>query len=154
MIRPQSEDLKTFLSVYDPPVREIALFLRAFILKTFPDANELLYDKSRVLVIGFGTTDKAGDAFVSIVLYREYANLGLLRGHEVPDPKKILKGSGKYYRYISIREENDLPVTYMRKLLKDAYRNSLSRLKVKHELKGKSFTKMTSPKKRRPSPFG
>ena len=60
-------------------------------------------------------------------------------------------GKGNQYRYIMVSETKDFPKTYVKKLLKEAYANSLARVKDKSELQnGLTITKSVSPVKKRP----
>ena len=126
------------------------MWLRKYVWDLLPDSNELIYDNYNALVIGFGTSDKASDAYCSIAVYARYVNFGLLRGSEISDPDRVLNGEGSLYRKMAVKKKEEFPKTYMEKLLKAAYKNSLSRLKGKQSLKGKIITKSISPVKRRP----
>ncbi|MEO8415646.1 MAG: DUF1801 domain-containing protein [Ginsengibacter sp.] len=151
MPKENTKDLITFLQPFPESVKEMTLWLREFIWNLYPDCNELIYDNYNALAIGFATTDKAGDAFCSLAVYSKYLNFGFNRGTEIADPNKILHGNGSLYRYIRIKEKNDFPKAYITKLLKDAYLNSLARLKErKQTVKGQTITKSISPVQRRP----
>ncbi|MBI1807165.1 MAG: hypothetical protein HYR76_08965 [Ignavibacteria bacterium] len=151
MTRAISKDLTKFLKPFDNEVKAIGLFLRKFVLDIYPDSYELIYDNYNALVIGFSTSDRAGDAFCSIAVYSKYANFGFNRGSEIEDPEKKLVGSGSLYRYMTVRKKEDFPKAYIKKLSKYAYENSMRRLKdKKHIAKGITITKSISPVKRRP----
>jgi hypothetical protein len=146
-----SSDLAKFLEPFPDQVRENALWLRDFVWSLHPDSNELIYDNYNALAIGFGLSDRAGDVFCSIAIYSKYSNFGFLRGTEIADPKKLLKGGGSLYRYITVTDIGDFPVEDMKLLTADAYINAVSRLKGEQTLKGAIITKFISPKKRRPA---
>ena len=146
-----TKDLSKFLKPFPENVKEITLWLREFIWDLYPNCNELIYDNYNALAIAFAPTNKAGDAFCSIAVYSKHVNFGFNRGSEIADPDKILNGKGSLYRYITIKEKKDFPNSYIKKLLKDAYLNSLSRLKENRQtLKGQTITKSISPVQRRP----
>jgi hypothetical protein len=152
MSKTDTKDLLKFLKLFPKEVQEITLWLRDFVWTTCPDCNELIYDNYNALAVGFSLTDKAGDVFCSIAVYSNYVNFGFLRGHEISDPDKILKGGGKMYRYISVKEQKDLPKTYIKKLLLESVINATLRLKTdKQSLKGITLVKSVSAKKRRPA---
>jgi hypothetical protein len=150
MAKKASHDLLKFLIPFPAEVQETALWLREFVWDFLPESNELIYDNYNALVIGFGTSDKASDGYCSIAVYARYVNFGLLRGSEISDPKKILNKKNSLYRKMAVKGKEEFPKTYMKKLLKEAYKNSLSRLKGKQSLKGKIITKSISPVKKRP----
>ena len=144
-------DLKKFLAPFPANVKETTFWLREWIWDLYPACNELIYDNYNALVTGFGVSDKASDAFCSIAVYSEYVNFGFLRGTEIADPEKILTGKGSLYRYITVKNKEDFPKTYMKKLLKEAYVNALVRMKGdKQTIKGLTITKSVAAKKRRP----
>jgi hypothetical protein len=70
-------------------------------------------------------------------------------GAEIDDPKKMLFGQGNQYRYILVDNVKTFPKTYIKKLMADAYDNSLSKVKDKGQLRhGMTVTKSISDKKR------
>src|ERR1039458_9537409 len=63
-----------------------------------PGAVQLVYDNYNALVIGFGPSERASEASFSIVLYPRWVTLFFLQGAGLPDPRRLLKGSGKVVR--------------------------------------------------------
>jgi hypothetical protein len=150
MIMKPAKELLKFLNPYPAEVQDVTLWLRDFVWKQLPDSNELIYDNYNALVVAFGLSDKATDVYCGIAVYAKYVNFGLLRGSEVPDPGKILNGTGSLYRKITIKEKKDFPEAGIKKLLKTAYKNAQVRLKVKQTLSGEIMVKSISTKKKRP----
>ena len=151
MSKEDTKDLIKFLKPFPDNVKEITLWLREFIWLLYPSSNELIYDNYNALAIAFSLTDKASDAFCGVAVYSKYVNFGFNRGSEIIDSDKILSGKGSLYRYITIKEKKDFPKAYIKKLLKEAYTNSLARFKEsKQAIKGQTITKLILPVKRRP----
>ena len=76
-------------------------------------------------------------------------HFGFYWGNEISDPEKKLLGQGNQYRYILVKSRSEFPKTYIKKLLKEAYANSIAKVKDKNQfLKGKTITKSISAKKR------
>jgi hypothetical protein len=101
--------------------------------------------------LGWSPTDRAGHSFCSIAVARTNNNFhfGFFWGSQIADPEKKLIGEGKQYRYILVKSKTDFPKTYIKKLLKEAYANSLAKVKDKKLLmEGKTITKSISSKKR------
>lgn len=152
MAKTDTTDLYRFLKSFPKEVQDITKWLRDFVWTACPDSNELIYDNYNALAIGYGLSDKASDVFCSLAVYSSYVNFGFLRGHEISDPDKILKGSGKMYRYITIKEQKDLPKAYIKKLLLESMVNAQSRLKADRQgLKKATIVKAVAAKKRRPA---
>jgi hypothetical protein len=81
----------------------------------------------------------------------KYVHFGFYWGSEIADPEKRLLGKGNQYRYIVVKKKADFPKTYIKKLLKEAYANSLAKVKDKiPPVKGQTITKAIYPKKKRP----
>ena len=151
----ETRDLHVFLRPFPTEVRELCLFLRKWVWTQCPESNELIYDNYNALVLGFGLSEKASDAFCSIAVYSGYINFGFLHGVELADPEKRLRGSGKGYRYLSIRTKKDWPGAYMKKLLLESCVNARAGKKGERNLStGLTIVKSVSPKKRRPSGKG
>jgi len=72
--------------------------------KKFPGASVLVYDNYNALAIGFGPTERASDAVFSIALFPRWVNLFFLQGAGLPDPNKLLQGSGKQARSIRLEK--------------------------------------------------
>src|SRR5215510_10027489 len=151
MSKEQMKDLVKFLKPFSEDVTERALWLREFIWDLYPGANELIYDNYNALAIGWSPTDKVGHTFCSIAVGRTSNNLhfGFYWGSEISDPDKILLGEGNQYRYILVPDKSNFPKAYIKKLVKEAYANSLAKVKDKKQLKnGQTIAKSVSVKKR------
>jgi len=147
----ETKDLKKFLSVFPDEVQETALWLRQFAWQLYPDSNELIYDNYNALAIGWSPTDRVGHTFCSVAVGRSSHNIhfGFYWGSQISDPDNLLLGTGNQYRYVLVRDRNDFPKAYIKKLLKEAYTNSVSKIKDKKQImKGKTIVKSISEKKR------
>lgn len=152
MSKENTKDLLKFLKPFPEDIRQTALWLREFIWDLYPDTNELIYDNYNAVAFGWSPTDKVGHTFCSIAVGRSSHNVhfGFYWGAELSDPDKILIGSGNQYRYVLVTDKNKFPKTYIKKLLKEAYSNSLSRVKDKDQIiKGETITKSISAAKRK-----
>ncbi len=151
MSKDQTKDLLKFLRPFDKNTTTLVLWLRDFVWDLYPQTNELIYDNYNALAFGWSITEKLGHTFCSIAVGRTSKNIhfGFYWGSEISDPKKILIGEGKQYRYILVKNKEGFPKAYIKKLLKDAYNNSLLKVKDKNQIvKGITVTKSISAKKR------
>src|SRR5258706_15771705 len=152
MSKNQTEDLLKFLEPFPENVKETALWLREFVWDLYPKTNELIYDNYNALAFGWSPTEKLGHTFCSIAVGRSTKNIhfGFYWGSQISDPDKILLGKGNQYRYILVKSKQDFPKAYIKKLLKEAYANSLAKVKDKKLLvSGKTITKSISAAKRK-----
>jgi hypothetical protein len=153
MAKADVKDLLKFISPYPPEVRATALWLRDWVWDLYPGCNELIYDNYNAVAFGWSVTDKLGQTFCSVALMSGYCHFGFYWGSEIADPEKRLLGKGNQYRYLIVKEKRDLPKTYIKKLLREAYANSLAKVKSgSTHPTGQTIVKSISPKKRRPNP--
>jgi len=101
---PKSPDperqLACFIAKFTPDVAELAEAILNQMRKRYPTALELVYDNYNALAIGFSPTERASDGIFSIALYPKWVSLFFLQGASLPDPAKLLKGSGKVAKHI------------------------------------------------------
>ena len=151
MSKEQTKDLEKFLSPFDDTIKELFFWLREFVWDLYPKANELIYDNYNALAFGWSVTDKLGHTFCSIAVGRTSKNIhfGFYWGSELSDTKQILLGEGNQYRYILVTSKKEFPAIHIKKLLKEAYENSLAKVKDKKQIReGLTITKSISPVKR------
>jgi hypothetical protein len=120
MARPPDPRLVEFLSAYDASVSKLALKLRALVLEEAPEAVEAIYDAYNAVALGFSFTGKFKDSFIHIATYTKHVNLGFNRGATLPDPHKVLLGTGNQIRHIKIASEQDLKKPYLRDYIRAA----------------------------------
>ncbi len=114
------EQLAGFIARYSPEIVEQAHDVLARMRARLPGAVELVYDNFSALAIGFGPTDRAGDAIFSIALYPRWISLFFLQAAGLPDPQKLLAGSGAVARHIVLEEAEDLDRPEIRDLMETA----------------------------------
>jgi hypothetical protein len=147
----ETKDLRKFLAQFPEDIRERALWLRDFIWDSYPKTNELIYDNYNALAVGWSPTEKVGHTFCSIAVGRSSHNVhfGFYWGSQIADPKKLLIGQGNQYRYLLVTDLDKFPKAYISKLMKDAFANSMAKVKDKSQLcQGLTITKSVSAAKR------
>jgi len=151
MSKEQTKDLLKFLKPFGAEITDLVMWLRDFAWGLCPKANELIYDNYNAVAFGWSPTDKAGHTICSIAVGRTSKNVhfGFYWGNEIADPDKILLGQGNQYRYILVTDKKKFPKAYMKKLIGEAYANSLSKVKdPKQLISGQTIVKSVSAKKR------
>ena len=151
MSKDQTTDLLKFLKPFEEDVKDIVLWLREFVWDLYPTANELIYDNYNALAFGWSPTDRVGHTFCNIAVGRTSKNIhfGFYWGSQIADPEKRLIGNGNQYRYFLVKSKKDFPKTYVKKLLKDAYINSVLKVKDQSQImEGQTITKSISRVKR------
>lgn len=94
--------LKAFIGRFAPKDQLRIRTVRRAVRKRFPTAHELVWDNYNFFVIGYSPTIKPSDSIVSIAARANGIGLCFIRGASLPDPKKLLLGSGKQTRFIRL----------------------------------------------------
>jgi hypothetical protein len=94
--------LKGFIDKFEPRHQTLIRAVRRALRKRFPTANEFVYDNYNFFVVGYGPTERSSDCFVSIAAAANGVGLCFIRGASLPDPKKVLLGSGKQTRFVRL----------------------------------------------------
>jgi len=98
------KQLAGFIAKYTPEVAALAQAALGKMRARLPGAVELVYDNYNALAIAFGPTERTSDAIFSIALYPRWVSLFFLHGASLPDPHKLLKGSGNLVRHIVLKD--------------------------------------------------
>jgi hypothetical protein len=100
--------LRSFIDKFDPKDRKLIRAVRSAVRKRFPTANELVWDNYNFFVIGYSPTDRPTDSIVSIAARANGVGLCFIQGARLPDPKKLLLGSGRQTRFIRVEAADQL----------------------------------------------
>ena len=102
------EQLAGFIAKFDSPMARLIRLIRARLRKRMPAANELVYDNYNFFVIGYCSTERSSDCIVSLVANAKGIALSFYWGSTLPDPARILLGSGNQNRFIRLAKAEDL----------------------------------------------
>jgi hypothetical protein len=101
-MKPEKQ-LAGFMARFTPEVAALARGALARMRARFPNAIQMVYDNYNFLVIGFSPTERPSEAIFSIALFARGVSLCFLQaGPKLPDPEKLLRGSGKRVRHIRL----------------------------------------------------
>jgi hypothetical protein len=114
--------LGCFIDRYNSEIGVVARAALAKMRALLPGALELVYDNYNALAIGFGPSERASEAILSIALYPRWVSLFFLRGATLPDRNKMLKGSGRQVRHIVLEDAGDLDKPAIQELIAEALR--------------------------------
>jgi hypothetical protein len=104
-----------------PHIAAIAHRLRDLIAAIYADVVELPRPAEQHARYAIGA-DKAQEVFGYICPMQSYVRLGLYYGGTLPDPNRILEGTGKRLRHIKIDSIADVDRPDVRRLLEAAVR--------------------------------
>src|SRR5262245_2413426 len=100
--RDAAEQLRAFISKFSAKDQKLIRAVRKALRQRFATANELVYDNYNFFVIGYSPTERPSDAIVSMAARANGVGLCFIHGARLPDPDKVLLGSGTQTRFIRI----------------------------------------------------
>ena len=106
------------LAQFPEGVAATGSILRQFLLRHLKGITEQPDSKANVIGYSYGAGYK--NLICTIILSKKGIKLGFYKGSELPDPKKLLTGSGKVHRYVEINSEEDIRNPALRELLEHA----------------------------------
>jgi hypothetical protein len=141
-----ARQLAGFIAKFDPAVARLIRSGRRALRKRFPTAIELVYDNYNFFVIGFSPTERASDYIVSLAAAANGVGLSFNHGASLPDPHKILLGSGKQNRFVRLTSAATLAEPAVEELLRAALRQAKTPLPASS--RGYTIIKSISAKQR------
>lgn len=117
--------------------------------KRLPGAIELVYDNYNALAIGFGPTERVSDVIFSIAAFPRWVSLFFFHGVGLPDPEKLLRGSGNQARHIVLEESAVLDIPAVKALMTAALRRAIKPLDPtqRHRIVIKSVSEKQRPRR-------
>ena len=85
------------------------------------EVRELLHDGCPVACLG-------DVPFGYVNVFKSHVNVGFFRGAELPDPARILQGSGKMMRHVKLRPGSATDAASLSKLIETAYSDTKERV--------------------------
>ena len=98
------------------------------------DVREVLHD-------GHPTACVADAAFAYVNAFKAHVNVGFFRGATIPDPHRLLEGTGKFMRHVKLSPARALDATALTRLIATAYADMKARWQAEELLQ-------TSPDRR------
>ena len=95
-------ELAGFVARFEPAIGQLVRAARSALRKRMPTAIEQVYDNYNFLAIGFCTTERTSDCIVSLAVSAKGVALSFYYGATLPDPDRILLGTGNQNRYIRL----------------------------------------------------
>ena len=102
------QQLASFIKKFDSKNAALIRSVRTVLRKRLPTAHELVYDNYNFFVIGYCSTERPSDCILSIAAGANGVGLSFYYGATLPDPRKLLLGSGSQNRFIRIESVTTL----------------------------------------------
>jgi hypothetical protein len=101
--------LDAFIAKFDPANQRLIRELRDTMRRRVPRAHELVYDNYNFLVIVWCPSERVSDAYFSFGADAHGVNLFFgYNGTKLPDPKGLLRGTGKLNRFVRLESAKHL----------------------------------------------
>jgi|SRR5579862_2321753 len=145
-----SAQLRTFFAKYTRATEAAARKVLARLRRLTPGATELVYDNYNGLVVGFGPSERASDAVLSMFVARDHVSICFLQdGPDLPDPAGILRGSGNVVRHVRLESPADLESPAILTLIATALKRADVRIdpKARRRLVIRSISKKQRPRR-------
>ena len=99
-----AKQLDRFIAKFDAAHQALIRDVRKVLRKRFPTA----YENYNFFVIGYSPTDRPSDSIISIAAAANGVGLCFIQGARLPDPHKVLNGSGKQTRFVRLESAKTL----------------------------------------------
>ena len=151
-IASSKQQLNRFIAKFEPKNQALLRAIRRALRRRFPTAYELVYDNYNFFVIGYSSTERASDSIISIAAGASGVGLCFIQGAKLPDPKKVLLGSGKQTRFIRLESPQVLERSEVKALLAAAVKMAKTPLPTggRGNLVIKSISAKQRPRRRVP----
>lgn len=147
--RSAEAELSTLIDTFAPAHRRLIGATRRSLQNRLPTAHELVYEYRDCFVISYSPSERGYEGILAIRASPDGVKLYFNRGKELPDPEKLLQGSGKQTRWIHLAGASTLARPEVARLIGEAL--DLNRVPLAPVGRGSVVIRSTSAKKRRHS---
>ena len=118
--RSAEAELRRLIARFTPTRHRLIGSMRRSLQKRLPTACEIVYEYRDCFVISYSPNDRGYDGVLAIRGSARGVELYFTRGKELPDPDKLLRGSAKQVRFISIERAATLARPAVARLIEEA----------------------------------
>ncbi len=101
-------EMGTLIAKFAPAHLRLVAVVRRWLRKRLPSAHEIVYEYRDFVVISYSPNDHGYEGVLAIHASAGGVKLYLNRGKELPDPAKLLQGSGSQMRSIGLEAASTL----------------------------------------------
>ena len=106
--RSAEAELRRLIAKFAPAHQRLIGALRRWLRKRLPTAHEVVYEYSDFFVISYSPNERGYEGIFAIRASANGVRLYFNRGKGLPDPAKLLRGSGKQTRWIQLEGASTL----------------------------------------------
>jgi hypothetical protein len=145
--RSAEAELRTLIAKFAPAHRRLVSAMRRSLLKRLPTAHEVVYEYRDNFVISYSPSGHGYEGVLAIRGSADGVKLYFNQGKELPDPAKLLKGSGGQARSIDVEGASTLARPEVARLIDEALAHN--RVPFARAGRGSVVIRSTSAKQRR-----
>ena len=145
--RSAEAQLRTLIATFAPAHLRLIGAMRRWLRKRLPTAHEVVYEYRDFFVISYSPNERGYEGVLAIRASADGVQLYFNQGKELPDPAKLLQGSGSQTRSIDVEGASTLARPVVARLIDEA----IARNRVPFALAGRGSVviRSASAKKRR-----
>jgi hypothetical protein len=147
--RSAEAELRTLIARYAPTHLRLIDAMRKRLLKLLPTAHEVVYEYRDFFVISYSPNERGYEGVLAIHAGANGVKLFFSGAKELPDPAKLLQGSGKQMRSITVEGASTLARPEVARLIDETI--ARSRVPFASAGRGSVVIRSTSAQKRRQS---
>jgi len=118
--RSAEAQLRTLIAKFAPAHLRLLGAMRRWLRKRLPTAHEVVYEYRDWFVISYSPNEHGYEGVLAIRASANGVKLYFNRGKELPDPEKLLQGSGKQTRSIDVAGASTLARPEVASLIDEA----------------------------------
>lgn len=118
--RAAEAELAGLVARFAPAQQPLIATIRRRLRKRLPAAHEVVYEYSGFFVISYSPNGHGYDGVLGLRASAKGIEIYLNRGKELPDPAKLLRGSGKQARFLQIEGASTLTRPEVVRLIDEA----------------------------------
>jgi hypothetical protein len=147
--RSAEAEMRTLIDEFAPAHLRLIGAMRRWLRKRLPTAHEVVYEyhNLRAVVISFSPNEHGYEGVLAIRASADGVKLYFNRGKELPDPAKLLQGSGSQARSINLEGMSTLSRPEVARLIDEAI--ARNRVPFARAGRGSVVIRSTSAKRRR-----
>jgi hypothetical protein len=145
--RSAEAELRALIAKFAPAYLRLIGFMRRWLRKRLPTAHEVVYEYRDCFVISFSPNEHGYEGVLGIRASADGVKLFFNHAKELPDPAKLLQGSGSQCRSIDLEGASTVARPEVTRLVDEAI--ALNNVPFAPAGRGSVMIRSTSAKKRR-----
>jgi len=145
--RSAEAQVRTLIAKFAPAHLRLLDAMRRWLRKRLPTAHEVVYEYRDFFVISYSPNERGYEGVLAIRASANGVRLYFNRGKELPDPAKLLHGSGNQTRWIHLEGASTLARPEVARLINEAL--ARNRVPFASAGRGSVVIRSASAKKRR-----